>query len=607
MFTLAHVSDLHVSAFGDTLHDRAQLIKRSARIADASEPRFATCWEEGGLARPARASQRKAEVVLVDPEGYSHRVPSARESGGLLDPVERAAGQGVPARGAARGHAGRRHRPARGRWRRCSRRRRTTRTCAACARHGSWTRTPSTRWSSRATAPTTGTAGSSSRRRSASGTSGGSCSSSPATTTSIASPSRAAPARGPRRRAKLARWQEFAGGRGARARALRRVEARLRGRGRRHRGSRLVLPAAARVLPPERRDRARRSSSGCASSRRRPRGSTRAIGSSSSTTTSCRSRTASASARRRRSACASTTLGPSPTPSPRWARRSSCTGTGTSASADRLRVTISSSSPRPRSPSGARAATRRRSGGSSSTSACTSRACASPWRPSSRRTTRGPIRPPGVTLGSRKSSSAGHCQHEAPTMTLDPLRFALPPLRALRGFLAPVRRWSAGDVDLSPAERYRRETELEDAIRTLPSELRTVFELSYWHDLVARRRSRTPSAFRSEPSRLASRGPPRGSATCSCPTAPADGGGWTASLRGGVGAAAGLGRSIRCLGYGGGGWHQPAACCDVGLRSGHDGAVVLFLRVGLDRGDAFARRPPGLGSATASPCRHASS
>jgi RNA polymerase sigma-70 factor (ECF subfamily) len=39
-------------------------------------------------------------------------------------------------------------------------------------------------------------------------------------------------------------------------------------------------------------------------------------------------------------------------------------------------------------------------------------------------------------------------------------------------------------VALSPAERYRRETELEDAIRTLPAELRTVFELSYWHDLV---------------------------------------------------------------------------------------------------------------------------
>ena len=58
------------------------------------------------------------------------------------------------------------------------------------------------------------------------------------------------------------------------------------------------------------------------------------------------------------------------------------------------------------------------------------------------------------------------------------------PLRAIRGLFVPVRRWSAGDVALSPAERYRRETELEEGIRTLPAELRTVFELSYWHDLV---------------------------------------------------------------------------------------------------------------------------
>jgi|HubBroStandDraft_3_1064219.scaffolds.fasta_scaffold1102816_1 RNA polymerase sigma factor (sigma-70 family) len=69
-------------------------------------------------------------------------------------------------------------------------------------------------------------------------------------------------------------------------------------------------------------------------------------------------------------------------------------------------------------------------------------------------------------------------------MTLDPRRISWPPLRALRGFFVPVRRWSAGDVTLSPAERYRRETELEEAIRGLPAELRTVFELSYWHDLV---------------------------------------------------------------------------------------------------------------------------
>lgn len=91
-FTLAHVSDLHVSTFGDTLHDRGRAVKRTARIADVGEPRFEVCWEEAGwrVVR-ARKTQRKAEVVLVDPAGYGHPVPSVRESGGLLDPVERAA------------------------------------------------------------------------------------------------------------------------------------------------------------------------------------------------------------------------------------------------------------------------------------------------------------------------------------------------------------------------------------------------------------------------------------------------------------------------------------------------------------------------------------
>jgi RNA polymerase sigma-70 factor (ECF subfamily) len=70
-------------------------------------------------------------------------------------------------------------------------------------------------------------------------------------------------------------------------------------------------------------------------------------------------------------------------------------------------------------------------------------------------------------------------------MTLDPRLLKKPSVKALRSLLPPaMRRWSAQDVALSPADRYRREVELEEAIRTLPGELRTVFELSYWHDLV---------------------------------------------------------------------------------------------------------------------------
>ena len=91
MFTLAHVSDLHVSAFGDTLHDRARLTRRSTHPADTSASRFDTCWEEASWRVLRERGKRKGEVVLVDPNGHSHPVPSVRESGGLLDPVERAA------------------------------------------------------------------------------------------------------------------------------------------------------------------------------------------------------------------------------------------------------------------------------------------------------------------------------------------------------------------------------------------------------------------------------------------------------------------------------------------------------------------------------------
>jgi Icc protein len=91
-FALAHVSDLHVSAFGDTFHDRAHLVKRSARIADSAPSRWEVCWGEGGWRVLREASGgRRAKVQIVDPDGYSHAVPSAKDGGGILDPIERAA------------------------------------------------------------------------------------------------------------------------------------------------------------------------------------------------------------------------------------------------------------------------------------------------------------------------------------------------------------------------------------------------------------------------------------------------------------------------------------------------------------------------------------
>jgi 3',5'-cyclic AMP phosphodiesterase CpdA len=90
-FVLAHVSDFHVSTFGDTFHDRARIVRRSAMVADTSSSRFEVAWEEAGWkvlhARGAKASK----IVLIDPEGYAHPVPSLGQSEGDLDPVERAA------------------------------------------------------------------------------------------------------------------------------------------------------------------------------------------------------------------------------------------------------------------------------------------------------------------------------------------------------------------------------------------------------------------------------------------------------------------------------------------------------------------------------------
>jgi 3',5'-cyclic AMP phosphodiesterase CpdA len=87
-FVLAHVSDFHVSTYGDTFHDRARVVKRSARIADTSPSRFEVCWEEAGW-QVLREKQKRG-TTLIDPEGYAHPIPSPGKSG-MLDPVERAA------------------------------------------------------------------------------------------------------------------------------------------------------------------------------------------------------------------------------------------------------------------------------------------------------------------------------------------------------------------------------------------------------------------------------------------------------------------------------------------------------------------------------------
>jgi 3',5'-cyclic AMP phosphodiesterase CpdA len=96
-FVLLHVSDLHVSSFGDTFHDRAHLVRRSRQPLDLRQgggrgggSRYETVWEQTGwrIARDLRA--RRPHFVLVDPEGYAHPVPGPRNGAGSADPVERA-------------------------------------------------------------------------------------------------------------------------------------------------------------------------------------------------------------------------------------------------------------------------------------------------------------------------------------------------------------------------------------------------------------------------------------------------------------------------------------------------------------------------------------
>ena len=91
-FALAHVSDLHVSNFGDTFHDRSHLVKRSARVADTSPSRWEVAWQEAGwrVLREVGAG-RRTKVQLVDPDGYAHPVPGARGARDGSDAVERAA------------------------------------------------------------------------------------------------------------------------------------------------------------------------------------------------------------------------------------------------------------------------------------------------------------------------------------------------------------------------------------------------------------------------------------------------------------------------------------------------------------------------------------
>jgi hypothetical protein len=90
-FVIAHVSDLHVSTFGDTFHDRARIVRRSANVADTNPSLWEETWAEAGW-RVLRSKVKKGKLMIVDPDGYAHPTPRRSEvDASIVDPVERAA------------------------------------------------------------------------------------------------------------------------------------------------------------------------------------------------------------------------------------------------------------------------------------------------------------------------------------------------------------------------------------------------------------------------------------------------------------------------------------------------------------------------------------
>jgi Icc protein len=79
-----------VSTFGDTLHDRSRIVRRSAHPVDASEAAgWVEVWAEAGWRVLKKA--KKSKLLVVDPDGYGHPAPGRGELASLTDPIERAA------------------------------------------------------------------------------------------------------------------------------------------------------------------------------------------------------------------------------------------------------------------------------------------------------------------------------------------------------------------------------------------------------------------------------------------------------------------------------------------------------------------------------------
>jgi len=88
-FVIAHVSDLHVSTFGDTFHDRLRVVPRSKQPADVAPSSWEPVWTWAGWRVLRKRGKKAHDIRLIDPEGYAHPVPSSRASK-AIEPVDRA-------------------------------------------------------------------------------------------------------------------------------------------------------------------------------------------------------------------------------------------------------------------------------------------------------------------------------------------------------------------------------------------------------------------------------------------------------------------------------------------------------------------------------------
>ncbi|MFO0666521.1 MAG: metallophosphoesterase [Polyangiaceae bacterium] len=88
--TIAHVSDLHVSTYGDTFHDGLRLVRRGKSPLRWNPTEYEILWEEAGWQVLHRRGKRSPKVLLVDRDGFEHAVPSVRAIG-PGEPWERAA------------------------------------------------------------------------------------------------------------------------------------------------------------------------------------------------------------------------------------------------------------------------------------------------------------------------------------------------------------------------------------------------------------------------------------------------------------------------------------------------------------------------------------